>query len=52
MGRLVLSFESEDKGGKVAGIKSEMYLLGGPKSEEHVAEDEETFKVIRKWRSW
>jgi 5'-nucleotidase len=52
MGKIVLEFEPEKDGGKVSGVKSEMYLLGGPKSERHVQEDEEALQMIQKWRSW
>lgn len=52
MGKLVLNFKPEAEGGKLAGIKSEVFLLGGPKSEAHVPEDEEALQEIQKWRKW
>lgn len=52
MGKLVLQFAPADKGGRVVGIKSEIVLLGGPKSEEHMPEDQEALDEIKKWRTF
>lgn len=52
MGKLVLTFEPGEAGGRVTDIQSDVFLLGGPKSEGHVAEDEEALQEIEKWRSW
>lgn len=52
MGKLVLRFKPEEEGGKLDGIESEIVLLGGPNSEQHVPEDEGALEEIKKWRHW
>jgi 2',3'-cyclic-nucleotide 2'-phosphodiesterase (5'-nucleotidase family) len=52
MGKIVLTFEPESSGGNLSGITSDIALLGGPKSDQHVAQDEEALQLIDDWRSW
>lgn len=52
MGRVVLWFKPGEPGGRVSGVQSEVFLLGGPGSDVHVAEDPEALQEIKRWRTW
>ncbi len=52
MGKLVLKFKPSQNGGRVSQIDNEIFMLGGPSSDEHVPEDEEALQLIKSWRKF
>jgi hypothetical protein len=53
MGKVVLRFKSWKDGGGLSGVTNgKVYLLGGPKSDYPVRQDDEALREIKKWRTF
>lgn len=52
MGRLILTFDSENQGGKCNDVKGQVFMLGGPDSQYHVEQDQEALDKIKQYHTW